>query len=264
MQKRCPRKTDNTRARVGGSGTAVASTWQPRSTPPAAARNTTAGEGGEQRRTSTTRDARTPHFLRSHPKKSFKAGGSAKSARGDGEAPEGSSGWATVNGVTRLPYLLDTGATSSIIPEKVYEKLRAETTVDVEELTSPIRIIQVDGSEVTVDRVAHVDAVLETEAGPYRLEGVALRVLPGEGGELIIGKADMSRIGLVSPETALAEVVRARMASAAAQAPTPGPGADKHTESVAVAAEQAAAAHVVQQPTADEGGHLRVSEGGRR
>ena len=47
----------------------------------------------------------------------YKGTGSAKRAEGAGQAPEGSCGWATMHGIFRMPYLLDTGATSSIIPE---------------------------------------------------------------------------------------------------------------------------------------------------
>ena len=39
------------------------------------------------------------------------------------------------------------------------------------------------------------------------------------GGELIIGKADMNRIGITTPEAALADVVRAAAASSAAETP---------------------------------------------
>ena len=89
----------------------------------------------------------------------------------------------------------------------MFEKLQAHAQVDLETLEQPIRIVQVDGSTILVNRIANVDTVLETEAGPYDLGQVAFRVLPGEVGELIIGKTDMNRMGITTPEVALADVI---------------------------------------------------------
>ena len=73
-------------------------------------------------------------------------------------------------------------------------------------------------------------------AGPYDLGSVAFRVLPGEGGELLIGRADMDRIGIATPEEALADVVRAKAAATAAGTPGAGPPQPVRTENLAVAA----------------------------
>ena len=169
--------------RVGGSGNTNTSWGRQRPTQATPARLQDRGRNDEQKPKTTSRDTRTPYGLRASPKPTFKGTGSAKSAKGDGEVPEGSSGWATVKGATRLPYLLDTEATSSIIPETVFNILQARAQVELETLVEqPIRIVQVDGSAILVNRIAKVDTVLETEAGPYDLGQVAFRVLPGEGG----------------------------------------------------------------------------------
>ena len=124
-----------------------------------------------QKRTTTPREERR-NGRRPNPTKSWRGKsyeGSAKSAKDVGAAPEGSSGWATIEGAARLPYLLDTGATNSILPEKAFKRLREDTQVELETLTTPIQIIQVDGSTVQVDRIVHADITLETAAGPYNL-----------------------------------------------------------------------------------------------
>ena len=56
-----------------------------------------------------------------------------------------------MQGTTRLPYLLDTEATSSIIPEAVFDKLTAQVQMTLETLDQPIRIVQADGSTILVN-----------------------------------------------------------------------------------------------------------------
>ena len=87
---------------------------------------------------------------------------------GAGEAPEGSSsGWATMHGTLRIPYLLDTEATSSKIPETMLSQLTTLVpTTQPETLDQPIQIVQADGSKYLVNRVVRVGTMLETEAGP--------------------------------------------------------------------------------------------------
>ena len=95
-----------------------------------------------------SRDERTPYGLRKEPRLSHKAGGSAKRAETAGEAPGGSSGWATAHGTLRVPVLLDTGATRSIVPESVFKQLQDKEQLTLTTLQQPIRIVQADGSAI--------------------------------------------------------------------------------------------------------------------
>ena len=144
------------------------------STPPATAGTPSRKTGGDQRRTTKARDERTPYGLRKEPRLSYKAGGSGKRAETAGEAPEGSSGWATAHGTLRVPYLLDTGATSSIVPEAVFNQLQDKKQLTLTTLQQPIRIVQADGSAILVDRIANISTILETVVGLYDLGSVGI------------------------------------------------------------------------------------------
>ena len=108
----------------------------------------------------------------------WKGTGSTKRAEGTAEAPAGSSGWATINGKTREPYILDSGVTSIVIPGEMLRNLSEHGPAFKQEgLDQPIQIIQADGSwRILVDRVAYIDTTLTTEAGPARLGKVTYRV----------------------------------------------------------------------------------------
>ena len=135
--------------------------------------------GGERQTTKPREEIRSG--LRPRPQPSWKAKAAAKSARDIGAAPAGSSGWATLEKLEHVPYLLDTGATSNIMSERIFTELQDAIEMEPMELDRPIRIVQADGSTVLVRRTVTLEATLETSAGPYDLGRVAFRIIPGEG-----------------------------------------------------------------------------------
>ena len=87
--------------------------------------------GGSARAPPTARGNHPRYNLRNDPKKSerYESGSrKAKRAAGTEEAPKDSSGWATLDGGARVPYLLDSGADASLISEEMLVTLLGVNT----------------------------------------------------------------------------------------------------------------------------------------
>ncbi len=248
LQRHCPRgKPDKAPVRLGDHTRPKESEWKGRSLAKSEQRvRANVGRTEGERQPTKSREEVRPG-LRPRPQPSWKAKAAAKSAKDIGAAPAGSSGWAMIEKVEHVPYLLDTGATNNIMPERIFSELQGVVEMEPTELDHPIQIVQADGSTVLVRRTVTLEVALETSAGPYDLGRVTFRIIPGEASEILIGKAEMTRIGIISPEAALVGLVRATAASYDTRATTDG---KPSAEGVALATEQPADRGQVEETTA--------------
>jgi clan AA aspartic protease (TIGR02281 family) len=95
-----------------------------------------------------------------------------------------------INGAVRLPFRLDTGASSIVIPDDVFQTLKRSGNVNDIEYIGPVASILADGS-----RVASTLYVLrEVRVGNFVARNVAATVTTGKGGDLLLGQSFLSQL----------------------------------------------------------------------
>ncbi|KAE8891500.1 hypothetical protein PF005_g23260 [Phytophthora fragariae] len=102
-----------------------------------------------------------------------------------------------INGLLTVPYVPDTGADRSIIPEGVMTSLRAvQPTLSPILLCTPVEAGMADGRRLRCDQELLLDLELMTMAGQVSLRSVPCLVLRGNGDELLLGRDVLKGLGI--------------------------------------------------------------------
>ena len=104
--------------------------------------------------------------------------------------------------------VLDSGATSSIIPIDLLQDLLNVVDVEIEDLAHPRMFTLADGSEVESLQLAYIDCSLQMNHGPVNIRRVRFFVLPGESREILMGVPEQRRLGLPGFEELLEEMAQ--------------------------------------------------------
>lgn len=118
-------------------------------------------------------------------------------ARAD-EIPLGSNGGlytvpVLINGSVKIPFIVDSGATSVVIPQDVFETLIRSGTVSRSDVLGAARATQADGSTFETIRLR----LREVRIGSHVAENVVATVTPRRADSLL-GQTFLSRFGAVS------------------------------------------------------------------
>ncbi|GMF63031.1 unnamed protein product [Phytophthora fragariaefolia] len=102
-----------------------------------------------------------------------------------------------INGLLTVPYVPDTGADRSIIPEGVVTSFRAvQPTLSPILLSTPVEAEMADGRRLRCDQELLLDLALVTMAGQVSLRSVSCLVRRGDGDELLLGRDVLKGLGI--------------------------------------------------------------------
>ena len=113
-----------------------------------------------------------------------------------------------------MNYILDTGASLTTITTVAQERVQGaidrgegdKTQSVVWHDVRPYEVALADGKRVTVRHGAVADITLKTVAGDTVLRRVQVQVIPGDADEVLIGRPELDRLGIVSPAEQLRRV----------------------------------------------------------
>jgi hypothetical protein len=106
-------------------------------------------------------------------------------------------GMVQLGGLIEASYVVDSGADRTVVPIGVVECLQdADPTVQVVHLDEPITVEVADGRTVMCASELAVGMRLMTAAGVVNVPNVCCLVMPGDGGDVLIGNDLMVSLGI--------------------------------------------------------------------
>ncbi|KAE9050316.1 hypothetical protein PR001_g2519 [Phytophthora rubi] len=116
----------------------------------------------------------------------------SKAARYD--SPAGS---VRINGLVEAPYIPDTGADKSIIPQGIVDSLLAVLpTLTHTPLSTRVDVEMADGRRLVCEHEVLLNLELVTSAGPVSIRSVPGLILAGEGEEFLLGRDALKELGI--------------------------------------------------------------------
>ena len=123
------------------------------------------------------------------------------------------SGHACIAGIP-IDYVLDTGASATTITtaakhrvERMMKQGQGDPSQCVDwQAVKPYKVVMADGHQAMVSENAVADITLRTAAGSTTLRRVKVQVIPGQAAEMLVGRPELDRLGIISPEEQLRRV----------------------------------------------------------
>ncbi|OWY96999.1 hypothetical protein PHMEG_00032580 [Phytophthora megakarya] len=107
------------------------------------------------------------------------------------------AGTVRVNGLLEMPYIPDTGADKSIVPQNIMDSLLAvQPTLVVTPLNTQVEAEMADGRKVFCDKEILLNLELSTVAGMVSMRSVPCLILPGDGDEFLLGRDALKELGI--------------------------------------------------------------------
>ncbi|GMF53672.1 unnamed protein product [Phytophthora fragariaefolia] len=107
------------------------------------------------------------------------------------------AGSVRINGLVVVPYIPDTGADKSIIPQGIVDSLLAVLpTLTPTPLSTRVNVEMADGRRMLCEHEVLLNIELVTIAGPVSIRSVPCLILAGEGEEFLLGRDALKELGI--------------------------------------------------------------------